>query len=146
MKVGFTGTRNGMTAAQAAAFGAVISELPSFAEFHHGDCVGADDEAANAVHEMRLEEGGHRLAIVCHPPLDEKLRAFNPCHDAIRAPKTHFARNRDIVDESDVLIATPAQMTHQPRGGTWYTVDYARKKGRLVILVLTDGTVERDVH
>lgn len=117
-----------------------MAELPALTEFHHGDCVGADDEAADAVHSLSDEElSGVR--IVCHPPADETHRAFNDKHCERREPKTHFARNRAIVEGTDALVACPCEMQHQSRGGTWYTHDYAKKHGKPVYVVWPDGTV-----
>lgn len=132
MKIGFTGTRRGMTEKQSEAFLALVESLNAV-EFHHGDCVGADDEAA------RLIPFGVR--IVCHPPLDVSHRAFNGVFHEMREPNTHFARNRNIVDSTDVLIAAPAEMEHQERGGTWYTHDYAIKKLKPVYVVWPDGSL-----
>ncbi len=141
MKIGFTGTRKGMTLAQREEFRKLIAQLtgPDFcrdAEFHHGDCVGADDEAATYAHESGF------YSVVCHPPVDESLRAFNPFATFTTEPKTHFARNRDIVNEADVLIACPCDMSDQPKGGTWYTIGYAKKKGKPTYIIWPDGRVE----
>jgi len=133
--VGFTGTRYGMTAAQWEAVDRLLGEL--FArELHHGDCVGADADA-HAIAKKR------QLRIVIHPPLQEEHRAFCRDADVIAPTKSHFARNRDIVERAAVLIATPYESEVQLRGGTWYTVGYARKVGRPVHVVWPDGSVGR---
>ena len=134
--VGVTGTREGMTPAQHAAARDVFVHCP-FGELrvlHHGDCVGADAQFAELAREL-----GAR--IVCHPPNNPSMRAFFPS-DEYREPLTYFARNRAIVQACHVLVAAPPTMVHMPRGGTWYTIDYARKVRRSVVLVLPDGTVE----
>jgi hypothetical protein len=135
LKAGFTGTRRGMTLPQAKAFVRVVCALPGLAEFHHGDCVGADDEAAAAVHALG------RVTIVAHPPTDEALRAFNAHAAETRPPRPYLERNRAIVDATDVLVATPAEAAERRRSGTWSTVRYARGLGRRVVLVLPDGRV-----
>ena len=144
MKYGFTGTRIGMTRAQIEAFETFISELDVFTEFHHGDCVGADDDAADIVSDA-LENSDpemRNVSIVVHPPINDAHRAYNGGHDADREPKTYFARNRDIVNETDVLVAAPCDMTDQPKGGTWMTIHYAMKVGKPVIIIWPDGRVE----
>ncbi len=138
MKVGITGTREGMTPEQKAAFGRLFTELRPTV-FGHGDCVGVDDEAARLVDECDVAIAVH---VICYPPVDETHRAFNPCYDEMRAPRTHFARNRDIVDECDVLIVVPLQNERQDRGGTWYTHDYAVKKGKPLYVLWPDGRVQ----
>ena len=142
MKIGFTGTRDGCTGDQFLKLRSTVDKLtPTLTDFecHHGDCVGADAE----FHEIAQYYGAK---IVIHPPTgpaDDPLRANcelgHPIHE-MREPLSHFARNRAIVDETDVLIVCPAQMEHQPRGGTWYTHDYAIKKKKPVVIVWPDGT------
>lgn len=79
--------------------------------------------------------------IVEHPgPLQDSWRIDGKCHER-RAHKGHLARNRDIVNESGIMLAAPAEMTEQARGGTWYTIKYARKVGKPLVIVLPDGTV-----
>lgn len=135
MRMGFTGTRRGMTGGQKKALVALLEEW-KIEEIHHGDCVGADDETANLANEVRP-----RPRIVCHPPKDESLRAFNPWSDETKPALTHFARNRAIVDATDFLVAAPFEAEHQSHGGTWYTFDYARKKGKRVLVLTPDGTL-----
>ena len=138
--IGFTGTRAGMSDKQKETFIRVVSELNELSEFHHGDCIGADDEAADIIADI-LPEEGHHIKIVCHPPIKEELRAFNKSADITLQPKDYFARNRDIVDAADILIACPKESSRQSRGGTWYTVDYAQKRGAKFLIIWPDGSV-----
>ncbi len=136
--IGVTGTRYGLTDRQKFVLAATLaSHLPE--SFRHGDAVGADDEAAEAMDSIRRLLGLH-TRIVCHPPSDEKLRAFNKRSDEILSAKTHFARNRDIVDACDLLIVLPLQNEWQPRGGTFFTHDWAVKKNRPVLVIWPDGS------
>lgn len=134
MKVGFTGTRNGMTKAQSEAFARLIVELNP-EEFHHGDCVGADNEAANMVHTAMAD----KCRIIRHPPNEDRLRAFNPHYFADCDPKPYLERNWDIVNESDILIACPKEACWQPKGGTWHTVDYAMMPGKKPVRIIYPG-------
>lgn len=139
MIVGFTGTRHGMTDVQRASFGTLIVLDVKVTEFHHGSCKGADIEAARIVRHVVSPSW-----IINHPgPDGDPCREESGVDDEILPPKTHFARNRDIVDKSDILVACPCDMTDQPRGGTWYTVGYAAKKKKLVYIVWPDGRVEK---
>ncbi len=135
MKVGITGTRNGCRDEQLAALVTLIKELKP-TEFHHGDCIGVDDQAATIADELEP-----RPVVVCHPPSDEKLRAFNKSFNQMRDAKTHFARNRDIVNETECLIVCPMKMHHENWGGTWYTHDYSKKQGKKIYICWPDGTV-----
>lgn len=142
MRIGFTGTRHGMTDVQLQAFDEWLCSQPDVSEFHHGDCVGADDEAANDIHEIAHgEDPGPPIKVVCHPPVDESHRANNSHYDEVLPPLTHFARNRAIVDGTDILVACPGSMEEQQFGGTWYTIRYARKKDKPIVIVWPNGTL-----
>ncbi len=78
-----------------------------------------------------------------HPPSNDRVRAWKGSPD-IRAPKRYLTRNKDIVRETDILIAAPAEIEEQIRSGTWSTVRYARKLGKPVFVILPDGTVHVD--
>ena len=99
----------------------VSCEGHSESEFHHGDCVGVDTEAAEFARRL-----GYKIH--CHPPIKDDLRVFFPHNNMVYEAKSHFARNRSIVDSVDILIVVPYQMEHQTNGGTWYTYDYAKKR------------------
>lgn len=132
MIVGITGTRSGCTPDQLAALkGALIELAPS--ELHHGDCVGVDAQA----HALALEMG---VSVVIHPPVDEEHRAFCEGAFLVLPARTHFARNREIVNACEVLVACPVSQPEPVRGGTRYTADYARKVGKTVAICWPDGT------
>jgi hypothetical protein len=134
-RFGFTGTRLGMTQAQKATLHDFLSH--GSGEFHHGDCIGADSEA----HDIAAECG---YRIVLHPPSEPALRAWRVVPDHMMRPKRPYLdRNRDIVRDTDSLIATPAEAEEQKRSGTWSTVRFARKQGKLVVLILPDGTIQQ---
>lgn len=129
MKIGVTGTREGLTEKQIRDLIFVLQEIKStaeekgfFVELHHGDCVGADDTAARLAFIAGFE-------VVCHPPIKPELRAHAPSH-TFREPKGYLERDRNIVDETQFLIVMPKEMEWQSKGGTWYTHDYAKKIGK----------------
>jgi hypothetical protein len=126
MKVGVTGTREGATEYQLHELRDVLSGLDS-REFHHGDCKGVDEQAATIAKEL-----GYK--IVCHPPTSDYLQAHFP-YDECREPAGYLKRDRAIVDECDVLIVVPLHEEWQPKGGTWYTHDYAVKTNKKIILI-----------
>jgi hypothetical protein len=127
MKVGVTGTRSGMNDRQMLA---VIEFLKTCGatELHHGDCVGVDVEVAEVATVLGIKT-------VCHPPSKDELRAYHKSTE-IRTRLSYLARNRNIVDETDLLLVVPYQDTHQTSGGTWYTHDYAVKKEKPIKLFL----------
>ena len=133
MIIGITGTREGMTEHQFALVQDFLTlHFVEGAEFHHGDCVGVDAEAA-----ILAKEIGYK--IVSHPgPSADGLRAFVEC-DESREPASHFKRNRTIVDACDMLLVVPLQNEWQPKGGTWYTHDYAKKIGKPLSIIYPGG-------
>jgi len=143
MIVGFTGTREGMTEHQRAAFRLWILRWLSTTpgpEFHHGVCLGADEQAVGIITATLI-----RCRIVGHPgnwgPLTSKAAAsvshpMLPCRPMLD-------RNRDIVDAAEVLLACP-KGPEERRSGTWATVRYARRTGKRVVFFWPDGSVTED--
>ena len=134
MKTGFTGTQVGMTPEQSRTVGYVLEWLgqPPL-EFHHGDCVGADYEAA-------LIARGLGWRVVGHPPDKDGKRCHFPS-DEEREPLPYLERNHRIVDETELLIATP-KGDEELRSGTWATMRYAAKQDRRTIVVRPNGSME----
>ena len=124
---------------------AEVQQGTSFVEFHHGDCIGADDEAAT----IAYEEG---CSIVVHPgypkgkPEDTTFRAFNPHSETILPAKEFLARDHDIVNIADHMIAAPHTEKELVRSGTWTTVRYARKANKGISFVFTDRRMVSDAH
>jgi hypothetical protein len=135
--LGFTGSQHGANQEQMEAVWSLVhGRTLTIAEFHHGDCVGADEQ----IHDL--------LAItmreVIHPPSDSKKRAFCQGAELMWEPKPYLARNHDIVDACDVLIALPSGVDEQLRSGTWATVRYARKVGKELIIIYPNGRWEAE--
>ena len=128
---GFTGTRNGMTQEQ---WEWLCSELRAGQPFHHGGCVGSDAQS----HELALAVGS---PVIVHPPINPKLRMpYDPRATWLPA-KDYLPRDRDIVDATSRLLATP-DGPRRPHSGTWFTIDYATTLHRPVLVCYPDGTVE----
>jgi len=128
LHIGFTGTREGMTTLQHMrvyeSLKRKVQQNPTTTlVFHHGDCIGADEEA----HEIATGLG---YLTVAHPPLNPYLRAFCAA-DTILEPKEYLVRNRDIVNDSHLVIGTPSTMEYVARSGTWSTIAYARNNDKL---------------
>lgn len=134
--IGFTGTRRGMTEPQHATLESLFSHLADIhtrVEFHVGDCVGADAEA----HDLATAFG---FWTVGHPPSEPIHRAFLQ-YDEIMRPRPYHIRNEAIVASTSVLFAAPLG-PEALRSGTWMTVRYARKVGRIIHIVGPDGDVQ----
>lgn len=137
MKIGFTGTQLGCSEEQFFSFRCFIEDLKP-TEFHHGDCIGADSQAHRVVRE--ISSPLFRINIIIHPPLNPDKRAL--CEsDERRTPKDYLVRNRDIVNETDLLIACPKEANEIIRSGTWSTIRYAKKMGRVCRIICPDGSV-----
>jgi hypothetical protein len=134
VRIGLTATRHGLSQPQKEALRSVLAG--NAGTFHHGLCVGGDADGHAIAREL-----GYR--IVGHPPSDPKLRADLVC-DEFRPEKPYLTRNKDIVNETSVLVACPAELEEQQRGGTWSTYRFARKLRRPTILILPDGRLVRN--
>lgn len=144
IKIGFTGSRTGITLGQQVT---VLDILQHFFvpetnnEFHHGNCVGADEQAL-----MMAEAVGWWT--VAHPAngLDDlQISVFSS--DEAWNYKHPLTRNKDIVEETEYLIACPKESTEPKpaRGqGTWSTVRYARQRGKQLVIVWPDGTFKEE--
>lgn len=142
IRVGFTGTREGMTPQQKDALRGLLADtilVHGYVEFHHGDCVGADADAHDIVAAFPCR------SIIVHPPTDPTHRAWKK-GDVELPPKTHFARNRDIVDALrepvDMLVGCPRLNHEEPKGGTWYTIRYGRKQQKRLLTIWPSGVIE----
>jgi len=135
--IGFTGTRSGMTLFQRHELERKLGELKETLEeydeknaaFHHGCCIGADTEATE-IFKRVYPEG----TIVQHPPSNRTLAIVDPGLETRRG-KPYLERNRDIVLQSQLMFATPKEKKEQRRGGTWYTVRFARECARKIVVI-----------
>lgn len=135
MDVGFTSTRDGLSKPQLIRLAAVLHHsylLP--AQFHHGDCIGGDDEGAEMAYRMGYEVHGH-------PPINESRRAFNFYTHVWHQAKDYHPRNHDIVDSTPVTVGAPKDYSPEANSGTWATIRYAMKQGKLVYVFLPDGAM-----
>lgn len=131
MKVGFTGTRHGLTMAQFYRLLAILQKL-NCEWLKHGDCVGADA----ACHYIALNLG---ICVQVHPPKERVFRAW--CvGEVLRDEEEYLMRDKIIVLESDLILACPKSMNNWT-GGTWWTIRYAEKMGKKVYIIKPDGTI-----
>ena len=120
--VGVTGTQSGMNPEQAICFQKYLerwTEDGYLVDLIHGEAKGVDTEAASIANELGI--------IVLTP----------------ETQTGHFARNREIVDRCDVLVVIPWQDEWQSEGGTWYTHDYAEKKGVDIVTIWPSAEVNQ---
>lgn len=128
MKIGFTGTREGMSQHQKEQFVLKLMEL-GITEFHHGDCEGADAEAHDIVREFFPD-----VHIEVYPPKSTYRQAFKQ-GDKHHPPESYLTRDYKIVDATDCLIGAPKSDKEIIRSGTWTTIRYGRKTGKVVYVL-----------
>jgi len=134
MRIGFTGTQIGMSMAQKNELHAFLRKakmLEGEVEFHHGDCIGADDEA----HDIAALVG---CDIIIHPPTNPKKRVFREGFKRRANPLPYLERNKRIVNSTTVLIVAPKSDTEELRSGTWSTYRYAKAMGKTIVLLNRD--------
>jgi len=121
--VGVTGTQSGMTSEQKEKFKEFLYWRNFWGgqtvDLIHGEAEGVDVEAAGIADDLGIR---------------------------VSTPETktgHFARNREIVDRCDVLVVIPWEDEWQSEGGTWYTHDYAEKKGVDIVTIWPSAEVNQ---
>ena len=133
MKIGFTGTRKGMSEAQKDQCGMLLmafersTSIDVAPELHHGGAYGADLEA----HQLAALDG---YVIHVHP-CPGVVRDFGEETNIWHEVFPPLKRNRIIVSECDILIAAPFTDREELRSGTWATIRYAREAGKPVVML-----------
>jgi hypothetical protein len=135
MKVGFTGTRNGMTDKQKAAVKALLEELHP-TEALHGGCIGADID----FDEMFI---GRPIVVTVYPSNIKSMQGNWSHLDIVRPENIPLVRNATIVDLSELMIATP-KGEEVLRSGTWSAIRYARKVKKPLIIVWPNGMTVKE--
>lgn len=142
IRLGFTGTREGMNEKQQEAFLKFIESFKDEIEFvSHGDCEGADLQFDIICHEFGLRR---RLY-----PSTSKTRCFSERERPLNCfvmqdPKPPFERNGDIIEPCNLLVACSRLQEEELRSGTWMTVRLARRKGLQTIIFWPDGSMQFD--
>lgn len=136
--IGFTGARDGMTHAQISTMIKLLMRIYAktmcMSKGEHGDCVGADADFDALCR-------GLGIPTECRPCTLESLRAHTPAVQ-LAEPVAPMQRNRDVVADSDLLLACPPNFKRIARGsGTWATIGFAEEKGIDVHVVYPDGTI-----
>lgn len=154
MKIGFTGTQQGMTREQLNGVAEFFKRLTEQrlllhiaergVEFHHGDSIGADVQA----HYLFINVVGSAIGVQAHshthPPKNGLKRAFVKGAYETYQEMEYLERNRVIVNDSDFLLAAPAGNNEIVRSGTWYTVRYARRMKKPIMIICPDGEERRE--
>lgn len=145
MKIGFTGSREGGTPLTFGVFNSLLlDQFADAVEFHHGCCVGWDEQACLLVgYCVRRNPVFLRIGHPGDSPLlISDLAKANS--EVVLPSKKNLSRNRDIVNACDWLIACPRTQAEEQRSGTWATIRYARKTGRRITIINPDGTLTEE--
>jgi hypothetical protein len=136
--VGYTGTRHGMSQPQKEFVSHALFALctdPVFRNmsnstfwFHHGDCVGGDDEATNMAREY-----GYK--IYRHPPTESVHNRALQRFDATDLPYSYSGRNQRIAIRAQTMIAAPAPKSV----GTWNAIKHVRALFKPLLIVHQNG-------
>jgi len=141
MKLGITGTQDGMTEAQFESVKQFLLHALEVIEIHGGDCIGFDAECILLSKEIRPD-----IKTIGHPPSNPKKRAFLT-YDELREELDYHTRNHNIVDGTAFMLACPKGPEYDEdgkwiglRSGTWSTIRYAIKRRKPVVIIMPDGT------
>lgn len=142
--IGITGTRDGMTSEQKSVVHTVLSYYFDASTFLSGMCIGTDAQSSKMASGMGMIVEGYPGHSKSNPDdLTCRDRAVEN-YDEIRESKPYYDRNRDIVDDSDLMIACPnGKNYHGGKGGANYTIRYALKVGKPIVIIFPDGETEK---
>lgn len=138
--LGFTGTQVGMSKYQRDSFRRFIKNMHPY-EFHHGDCVGSDEEA-----HLIVVQCFPSIKIVIHPANIGGKRAYAYARTlgdhlgslVIYPERPPLERDRDMVGVVDTLFAAPRQTLEARRSGTWATIRYMQALSKPVAIFSRD--------
>ena len=133
VRVGFTGTRKGLSQDQSCNLLKLLKFPEDRGVFCHGDCIGADAQAHDIANSLHWK-------IKIYPPENSKYRAFKEARTIYR-PRHYLERNKIIVDKTSRLIVCPNENEEILRSGTWSTFRYAKSLFKKIIVLLPDGNI-----
>jgi len=131
MKLGFSGSRNGMNKFQHHWFERLVKRFePEW--LLHGACQGADETAVVIMRDLWPKQ-----YVKAFPPVVKTyLSKYSlDLSHVIEPPKDYLVRNDLIVAACDFLIATPSPESK----GTRYTISRARTARKPVIVIEIDS-------
>ena len=131
--IGFTGTRKGMSDHQKKAVQKIMKWYENKHSINyvvHGGCIGADIDFHTIFekHHRHVRPGYSSVN-----PANLSHRGAFPNADIIYLPKPYLVRNKEIVNDCDILIACPFDDIQ--KGGTWSTIKYAKSMGKPVNII-----------
>lgn len=143
VRLGFTGTHEGMTPEQYATVEKLVAELqPAIAR--HGACEGADAQFSEIVFQAGVPVIVAHLGHDRHGKSPFRAKSYR-CTPGDELPSERYMkRNRAIVAKSNLMIATPRSKPFPSSGGTLLTTRAANASKTPVTVVWPDGSHEVD--
>jgi len=145
MNIGFTGNRLGMSRRQMRVFKTIMMDLiMNTRTFHHGGCIGSDKQAHDIIFGIRNDKSinltyplSENVKIIVHPSNNPVSRAdcTLDANDERLDEKPPLERDMDIAKSCDILFTTPRILREERRSGTWATIRYARKLGKMIVVL-----------
>ena len=136
MIIGTSGSRNGMNKISKNILINELNKINSITAFHHGDCKGVDEEFHNIIRDHDKS-----INIIVHPPINNSLRSY--CNgNIIKKENTYLQRNKNIVNQVNLMIFLPSTNQEILRSGTWSTIRYCKKINKKYIIIFPDGSIE----
>lgn len=135
MIVGFKGDRRGMSYEQIHALKECVTDIMisgvKIVACLHGGEIGSDMKFHEEVNNLLYTEvyPSHYVHDNSIKISSEECTKPNWCHPSL----PHFKRNKRIVDRCDILFAAPFEGSKS--GETWFTINYANKRGVKVIIL-----------
>jgi hypothetical protein len=118
MKVAIVGSRQRSTDADRASVEALVDSLKRSDKVVSGGCRGVDSWAIDRAIKRGLS------TLIYFPKIRNAMEYGSMVNE-------YYARNRKVVDDADIVYAFPID---ESKGGTGYTIKYARSKGKKVVI------------
>jgi hypothetical protein len=135
MKIGFTGTQQGLTPRQLGiVYERIVALKPDV--LLHGGCIGADDEVDELASTLGIERHVYPSTIEVKRVPNSVLLARTGSRAVIMPPASPLVRNRYIVEHCSVLLACPGGREELLRSGTWATIRHARRNKHVTLTIV----------
>lgn len=130
--VGITGSLEGLTGPQLRWAKQFIQDNV-VRVLHHGNCIGGDEDVATLFYK------GQDTYIIAHPGHISTMQSKISFNDLVLPEKHTLARNRLIVNSSDLLLGFPKIDDEDDNSGSWYTIRWAKRHRTPVIVISPTG-------
>lgn len=144
--LGFSGTQQGMTIQQILSLRQLLNTFePKPVQFHHGDCIGADQEFHNSVlltHGGKAEIHMWPTNILGKRAHCDKIYSYKGARYVVHPVMDPLERNAVIARTCRVVIIAPKDFEENIRSGTWVTFRRAINYRKQTIIIWPDGRTE----